>query len=353
MSTANFSASAPATNFDESAHMTTLTSPHDLLAAVPFLVGYHPTNSIVVIALNGETIGMAMRIDYPEEVDLDQIDSLASHLVREDADSALIIAYVPDSVFDSEYLLSPIRDAIAVRGIMLRESLEVRGDRWRSTICDDEGCCPPEGNPMPSHEDSRVAAEQVAQGRPLPYENVDELRSSIAFSGVDPALETALDHVEGIDYEGEDVIAHQREGALAVNALVQEFAEKGISTNTQLIALVLVRLHDLQVRDYAMGIVNDENMETLWSMWRWLMRIAPSGYVAPVATLFAVVSYEKGDGTMAQRALERTFDDDPKYGLARLLRRSFAAGWPPSSFAQMRAELHPKVCAKLFGEDSE
>ncbi len=44
--------------------MTTLTSPHDLLAAVPFLVGYHPTNSLVVIALNGETIGMAMRIDY-------------------------------------------------------------------------------------------------------------------------------------------------------------------------------------------------------------------------------------------------------------------------------------------------
>jgi hypothetical protein len=331
--------------------MTTLTSPHDLLAAVPFLVGYHPANSIVVIALHEETIGMAMRIDYPEEVDLDQIDALASHLIREDADSALLVAYVPDSVFDSEYLLSPIREAIAVRGILLRECLEVRADRWRSTICGDSECCPPEGNPMPPHEDSRVAAEQVAQGRPLPYENVEDLRASLAQASSDPSLLRALDSVEGIDYEGEEVIARQREGAIAVNDLAREFAEKGISENINLIALVLVRLHDLQVRDYAMGITSEENIDTLWTMWRWLLRLAPDGYVAPVATLFAVTSYERGDGAMAQRALERAFDDDSKYGLARLLRRSFAAGWPPSSFSSMRAELHPKICAKLFGEE--
>jgi hypothetical protein len=331
--------------------MTTLTSPHDLLAAVPFLVGYHPTNSIVVIALNEETIGMAMRIDYPDEVDLDQIDTLASHLIREDADSALLVAYVPDAVFDSEYLLGPIRDAIAMRGIMLRECLEVRGDRWRSTMCEDEGCCPPEGNPMPSHEESRVAAEQVSQGQPLPYGSVDELRASLSPAGIDPALEKALDQIEGIDYEGDEVLSHQREAAFAINGLVDEFAEKGICTNTERIALILVRLHDLQVRDYAMGITSDENIDTLWSMWRWLMRIAPDGYVAPVATLFAVTSYERGDGALAQRALERAFDDDSKYPLARLLRRSFAAGWPPSSFAQMRVDLHPKICAKLFGQE--
>ena len=36
--------------------MTTLTSPHDLLAAVPFLIGYHQTNSLVVIALREEAV---------------------------------------------------------------------------------------------------------------------------------------------------------------------------------------------------------------------------------------------------------------------------------------------------------
>jgi hypothetical protein len=53
--------------------MTTLTSPHDLLAAVPFLIGYHPTDSIVLISLLDESIGMAMRIDFPQEIDPDQL----------------------------------------------------------------------------------------------------------------------------------------------------------------------------------------------------------------------------------------------------------------------------------------
>ena len=54
--------------------MTTLTSPHDLLAAVPFLIGYHPKNSLVVIALRDEAVGMAMRIDFPEDLEAGQLD---------------------------------------------------------------------------------------------------------------------------------------------------------------------------------------------------------------------------------------------------------------------------------------
>ena len=88
--------------------MTTLTSPHDLLAAVPFIVGYHPTSSLVIISLKDESLGMAMRVDYPEEIDIDQLDCLATHLVKDGSDGALLIAYLPDGVFDSEYLLAPL-----------------------------------------------------------------------------------------------------------------------------------------------------------------------------------------------------------------------------------------------------
>ena len=43
--------------------MTTLTSPHDLMAAVPFLLGYQPLDSIVIITLKDDAVGMAMRIE--------------------------------------------------------------------------------------------------------------------------------------------------------------------------------------------------------------------------------------------------------------------------------------------------
>ena len=48
--------------------MTTLTTPHDLLAAVPFLVGYQPDNSLVLIGLKDDLVGMAMRVDFPTDL---------------------------------------------------------------------------------------------------------------------------------------------------------------------------------------------------------------------------------------------------------------------------------------------
>ena len=54
--------------------MSTLTSPHDLLAAVPFLIGYHPSNSLVLVALKDDSVGMAMRVDLPDEVSVASYD---------------------------------------------------------------------------------------------------------------------------------------------------------------------------------------------------------------------------------------------------------------------------------------
>jgi hypothetical protein len=84
-------------------------------------------------------------------------------------------------------------------------------------------------------------------------------------------------------------------------------------------------------------------------MWRELLRIAPRGFVAPIASLFASLAYERGEGALAQKALDRALADDDQYSLALLLRRVFNAGWPPESFTAMRIDLHPKVVAGIFG----
>lgn len=330
--------------------MTTLTSPHDLLAAVPFLVGYHPSDSLVLISLTDERIGLAMRVDFPEEADPDQIDSWAAHLVREKSDGALIVAYLPDSISESDYLLTPLQEAIELRGVPVRECLEIKKGRWRSLLCHDLSCCPLAGNPLPELSNSKIVVEQVIKGRRLPYKDLDEMRDSLSSLAPDPKLKKLLKKIPEIDYESPDVKEFQQKGALAVTELLSTFQEHGRCDDQQLVALVLNRLQDLQVRDYAMGITTSENIDALQSLWQWLMRVAPKGYLAPVATLFAAAAYENGDGALAGRALDRAFADDVTYSLAKLLRRVFAAGWPPESFTRMRGELHPKICAAIFGE---
>ena len=156
--------------------------------------------------------------------------------------------------------------------------------------------------------------------------------------------------VSEIDYEKDGFQLLQRAGAMALNDLVDEFTRTGTCKNKALLALVFVRLADLQVRDYAMGFTTSENIETVSSMWRWLLEIAPSGQIAPVAALHSAISYEQGKSEIALASLALAIEDQKTYPLALLLRRVYAANWPPESFATMRKDLHPKVCAALFSE---
>jgi hypothetical protein len=158
-----------------------------------------------------------------------------------------------------------------------------------------------------------------------------------------------INQITEIDYEADDVLTMQREGALAVNQLVETFINTGQVLDPALIALVLVRFRDLQVRDYAMGVTTKENQDKLFNLWYWLQNIAPTGYIAPVACIFAACAYESAESQMAHAALDLAIKDCPNYPLALLLRRVFTASWPSTSFAAMRGQLHPRICATLFG----
>ena len=162
-------------------------------------------------------------------------------------------------------------------------------------------------------------------------------------------LQDAVSKVAEIDYESDQVLTQQRIGAVAVNDLVVRFNELGESDDYELLALVLVRFKDLQVRDYAMGLATVENKDELFNLWHWLMNLSPKGYIAPIACIFAACAYESGETELAHNGLLSALADCPNYPLALLLRRVFTAAWPADSFATMRAELHPKICSSLFG----
>ena len=162
-------------------------------------------------------------------------------------------------------------------------------------------------------------------------------------------LDDQLSKICEINYEGDDVLKLQRLGAIAINQLVASFAKGDADEDIELIAHVLVRLKDLQVRDYAMGLLSEDHIDQQFNLWYWLMNLAPTGYIAPVACIFAVCAYESGESDLAHNALDTAFADQRDYPLAILLRRVFYANWPAESFAAMRAQLHPKICAVLFG----
>ena len=138
--------------------MTTLTSPHDLLAAIPFLVGFKPEDSIILISIRDGSVSMAMRVDFPDSLGNEEVSTLISHLERDKADAVLAIFYLPDAPTDSTSIVQALTSAIEAHGLHLRESIIVSAGRWRSLLCDDKECCPESGSAMPELSGSRIAA---------------------------------------------------------------------------------------------------------------------------------------------------------------------------------------------------
>lgn len=327
--------------------MTTLTSPHDLLAAIPFLVGYTPEDSIILISLHEDSINMAIRVDFPSEISDSDVAILIRHLQRDNAQRIISVFYLPKGATDSHQVIQQITAATSQLPFTLIESIIVKENRWRSLMCVDLECCPAGGSSMPDIDNSRIAVEQIALGKPLPFKNAAELKDSIAALPVDENLLELIVNIPKFNYE-ETPIQRQREGAEAIIDFIADFTAEGLCRDKALIALVLISLQDLQVRDFALGSVTNETLETYFNAWRWLIKVAPVGYVAPVANLLAAVAYERGDGALAHRALDRAEQDNPEYAMTRLLREVFSSGWSPDSFAMMRSELHPRICDAIF-----
>jgi hypothetical protein len=329
--------------------MPTLTSANDLITAIPFLIGFHPTDSIVLISVKDDAIGLAMRIDLPTQLESDQIDLLAHHFLQEESEAALLVAYMPESRDDGDSVLISLGAGLIRNGVDIQESIVVQSGRYRSIICRDLTCCPSAGKVMPEIEKSEIAAEHVVAGIPMPYDDISQLIETLS---ADPLALTLTWASEVSTYAFEEgdpsVIELRRDGVETMDLLLDEYRMGYGATNRLLVARMIGRMNDLQVRDYALGVHTEDTYDLYFTMWRELLRFAPEGYVAPIACIVAAMAYEGGDGALAQRALDRALEDDEQYPLAALLRRVFNAGWPPESFASMRRELHPKVIASIF-----
>ncbi len=329
--------------------MPTLTSANDLITAIPFLIGFHPTNSIVLISVKGGAIGLAMRIDLPDRLMSEEIDLLAHHFLRDQSEAALLVAYIPEDRDDGDSILISLGAGLIRNGVDIQESIVVQSNRYRSIICRDQNCCPPSGKEMPEINASEIAAEHVIAGIPMPFEDISQLIETLSPDPASLALSWASEVSSfSIDEDDKNVDALRRDGVETMDLLLDDFRMGYGITNRTLVARMIGRMSDLQVRDYAMGVHSEDTYDIYFTMWREVLRLAPIGFVAPIACIVAAMAYEGGDGAMAQKALDRALGDDEHYQLAALLRRVFNAGWPPESFAAMRAELHPKVVASIF-----
>jgi hypothetical protein len=156
----------------------TLRGPADVVTILPYQLGYHPRDSVVVISLRGKRVGLVARADLtPEKYAAKVVSTLTGPLVRDGATAVIVVGY-EDEPETSQPLLLALVERLELARIHVVDVTVVRDGRRYSPICS-EPCCPPEGVALPDPADVPGVAEYVALGR-SPLRSRDDVEGLVA-----------------------------------------------------------------------------------------------------------------------------------------------------------------------------
>lgn len=303
----------------------TLREPADIASAVPYLLGFHPADSLVVIGLGGKDVTVVQRWDLVAEVEA-LCAAIADVLAETPVDAVLLVGYGdPSRVRRAVAALSEGSRAPVVAAV------RVEGERCFCELCTE---CTPEGGVPFDVAGGRIGAQASAAGiATLPSR--EALVAKVApLGGI--ARTAMIAAVRSADERLADLLRSARtaqdpfggavlrsEGFRAVDAALAVARREERLEDEQAAWLCLV-LHSLPVRDRAWENTDHEPWQL--AFWTDLTRRADPALVAPVASILAFAAWRDGDGPLAGVAIERALTCDPHYSLALLIRDAMLRG---------------------------
>jgi hypothetical protein len=305
----------------------------DLVAAVPHLLGFVPTESLVAVALRGrrERMSFTLRLDLQdEEYDADVARMFAARMTMAGADSVLVFVYTArrpvGRTLPRTALVDAVRDATPMP---IRDAILVADQRLWSYTCSERSCCPDEGRRLDPASSTALAlsAAHALHGRAVLGSRDDLVSSAAPIGGVAAksmrqAMDRAMLHMNSRD--------RRMKARRLLTDLCARYATPPATVEHEEAAHVAAALHDVVFRDEVIRrLVAREDDDALRALVTDVARLAQPPYDAPIATLLAWLGYDRGSGVVADAALIRALASDPCYNLALLLRAALDGQMPP------------------------
>ncbi|WP_163510040.1 DUF4192 domain-containing protein [Fodinicola acaciae] len=318
-----------------------LRGPAEVAAALPYMLGFHPAESLVGIGIGAnKRVTLTARLDLGPPPYREQAAAMATYLRHASSVEAILVVVsdLPKSVVKRAGTAA--RVAARKAGMAVVDVMHVSDGRWWSLRCRNPRCCPPGGEVIDQSLVGQFAAELAALGRVV-YPDRAAVTASIAYdqtaaSEVRAALDAALaeqDRLAATAGSGAVVDAGER----IVGAAVIGRRDRPRDLTVDEIGRLGAALQLIAVRDRALRWTVSPLAEVAENVWYQLTRRLPSPYAAPAATLLAVQSYNAGDCTLAGDCAARALTDDPRYTMAKLVAEAVMRAIPPGDFrAAMR-----------------
>ncbi|MFF9018251.1 DUF4192 domain-containing protein [Streptomyces sp. NPDC014870] len=361
----------------------TLRGPAELADALPFMLGFHPTDSVVLVALHGEhgRFGGRVRLGIPRSAN--EWPSTAEHLAECLVDGCVRRGTRPDGIVvflcqdpapgeTGRHVMERLRPfaqrlrtACGALDIPVYEALCISDGLYFSYCCPDIRCCPPDGTPLALTGTSVMAASAAYAGIQVRGSLRDmeaRLTPRISPSAEDERQRKALNEAAAVIvpkiFDGPPGAgrAHVRETTLSLAgevlrrfdapaatpvptdgrgpAAAEQDAADDAAIDADEAAALILGLQDRETRDQAAEWMEGSEGAAALRLWRVLARrcVAPFGeHAAAPLTLAGWVAWSTGDEPAARVALGLALAADPDYVFARLLHQACNEGLDPES----------------------
>ena len=292
----------------------TARTPEDVLAVVPVILGFVPTDSVAMLTF-GSGHPFHARVDLPRGPSElpDVVDCLLDPVLRHRVPQVLFVVYTADARL-ARRTARCLTGCFERAGVEVLEVLRADGERWAPAHRSGPG--------MPYDLSAHpFSAQAVLDGRVL-HGSRDELRAEVARQPAQVArVVAALAALSG-DLPGPDWIT----------ALVHA----GGPPSDADLALLLRALLDPHLRDAAWCGLGRATAPEHVAFWTDVVRRTPDPLVPAPAALLALAAWQAGHGALAWCALDRCTEVQPDHPLGLLVARVLVEAVPPEAWADAR-----------------
>ncbi|WP_133754358.1 DUF4192 domain-containing protein [Naumannella halotolerans] len=326
----------------------------DLIAAVPYLLGFHPQHSLVILVLHGKRLVVTARIDLPEPEDFVHVPGFVTKMINANGgDAAVIIAFVDDSDHPTEWLFALCCDVLPREQV--RDALVVTDGRWFSVFDDAAAVCD-DATPsvVAAVMHGMVALPSRSDVGRLALPSVQE--DTTAFAAV--LLRLAGEHPGDADRHERmdrllDAIATECSGPGSSDRSEEGF-EPSLAGADPWIELALLA-GTAAGRAAALARLDRDAAPAAVALWSAVVRRTPAEWAVGALCLLGTAAWVDGDGALQLICAERAQVLDPSDGLAAdLLELNCAmvppSAWDPSLVGRRQTRLPPQLFGPRFGE---
>ncbi|MFT4167436.1 MAG: DUF4192 domain-containing protein [Microlunatus sp.] len=298
--------------------MLRIREPGDILGLIPYLLGFHPAESLVAAFVRQRRVVVTARVDLAAIADLealvDQFELVAEQV---DTRALVLIGYSAD-----ENVREVMRGLADLVPFDLVDVLAVAGDRWWSVCCDGD-CCPPEGRAY-DIETHPLAAEAVVAGISATGTR-DDIRALTA--GPPTTEQDRLSAAAAACAGGTDQLSRRRRRR-RMHQLVDRVLSTGGPTEAEAVEIaVLVR--DVGVRDEVWAMMTRQHAEAYVTLWRRVVAVSVWPYEPAPLAMLGWAGWLDGNGALLNCCIDRLEQVAPDYSLLDLCKQISINAIPP------------------------